>query len=128
MSHAKISFITEFSYLLVDQHTTDLLVKMLEDPELQVSRGAAFLLIAAGSSARSGFAEVFKRFRNASNAEKRQEYEYILRNIGNGSHLPRLKCDAAKESNQKVRGGLDRIMNAIEKLEENGEAFMRYVK
>jgi HEAT repeat protein len=128
LGHAKIGFITEYCYLLVDQHTTDLLVKMLEDPDLQVSRGAAFLLIAAGSSARSGFAEVLKRFRNASSAEKRQEYEYILRNIGNDSHLPSLKGDAAKESNQEVRGGLNRIINAIEKLEDKGEAYMRYVK
>jgi hypothetical protein len=120
--------ITEYSYLLVDQPTTDVLVKMLEDPDLQVSRGAAFLLIAAGSSARSGFAEVLKRFLNASSAEKRQEYEYILRNIGDGSHLHRLKGEAAKETNQAVRGGLDRIINAIEKLEDKGEAFMRYVK
>jgi hypothetical protein len=90
---------------------------MLEDRDYQVSRGAAFLLIAAGSSARSGFADVLKRFRNASNAEKRDEYEYILRNIGNGSHLARLKSDADKESNQGV-GGLNRIINAIEKLED----------
>ena len=128
LGHAMIGFITEYSYLLVDQHTTDLLVKMLDDPDSQVSRGAAFLLIAAGSSARSGFAEVLKRFRNASNAEKRDEYEYILRNIGNGSHLARLKSDADKESIQEVRGGLNRIINAIEKLEDKGEAFMRYVK
>jgi HEAT repeat protein len=113
-----IALLLEYPYCIVNSEVSIQLAKMLEDPDLEVSEGAASVLIWAGLKSRDAFPIVLEYLQKTEDDKRRALAVRVLRRIGDFSRLGQLDSALNEDTPQRIRSAINAVKLGIKELDD----------